>query len=78
MTIKEMAFKIEDLENQAEKINSFQNTLFEAIYKGDNAVSTYKWAFVAFGDLTHDMLKQLTELTNDVFELLRNEKKGAV
>lgn len=72
MSMKEMVFKIEKLSNEMEKVHSLQNTLFEAIYKGDNDVSIYEWAFVALGDLTFSTLGELTELTNKAFELLRN------
>ena len=68
-TVKEMAYKIEDLRNDAEKINSLQNALFEAIYKGDIAISAYEWAFVAFGELTYSLLNELAELENEAFEL---------
>ena len=34
MTVKEIAFEIENLQIEAEKVNSFQNALFSAIYEG--------------------------------------------
>ena len=57
MTVKEIAFEIENLQIEAEKVNSFQNALFEAIYGGNNAPETYEWAFVALGDYTPSATK---------------------
>lgn len=75
MSVKEMAFRIEDLENQAMKIHSLQNALFEAIYNGNNAVKTYEWVFVVLGELTLDMREEMKVLTNNAFNLINNEKK---
>lgn len=74
-TVKEMAYKIEDLRNDAEKINSLQNTLFAAIYKGGFAISTYEWAFVALGELTYSLLNELAELENEAFELIKTTQE---
>ena len=76
LTVKEMAHKIEDLRIDAEKIDSLQNTLFAAIYRGDFAVNTYEWAFVAFGELTYSLLNELAELENEAFESIETNKEG--
>ena len=62
MAIKELAPRVELLENEARKINSLQSALFDAIFSGPSAVSTYEWAFVVFGDLTFALSKSLGKL----------------
>lgn len=76
MTVKEIAYKIEDLQIKVEKINSLQNALFTAIYNESNAENTYEWAFVAFGDMTHSLKNELKNVTDELFEIFRNEKGG--
>lgn len=75
MTVKEIAYELEALQIEAEKVNSFQNALFEAIYRGDNAPETYEWAFVALGDYTFSLKNRLDEATKELFEIMRAEKK---
>lgn len=74
MTVKEIAFEIENLQIDAEKVNSFQNALFEAIYRGDNAPETYELAFVALGDYTFSLKNKLDKVTKELFEIMRTEK----
>lgn len=75
MTMKEIAFEIENLQIEAEKVNSFQNALFSAIYEGENAPATYEWAFVALGDYTFSLKNRLNEVTEELFRIVRTEKK---
>lgn len=75
MTVKEIAFEIENLQIEAEKVNSFQNALFSAIYEGKNAPATYEWAFVALGDYTFSLKNRLNEVTEELFRIVRTEKK---
>lgn len=75
MTVKEIAFEIENLQIEAEKVNSFQNALFSAIYEGKNAPTTYEWAFVALGDYTFSLKNKLNEVTEELFRIVRTEKK---
>ncbi|MDO4307226.1 MAG: hypothetical protein Q4C77_10345 [Eubacteriales bacterium] len=76
MTIKEIAYKVEDLRIEAEKINSLQNALFTAIYSESNAISTYEWAFVVLDDMTHSLKDELKIVTNELFAIFRGEKGG--
>ena len=78
MTVKEIAFEIESLQIEAEKVNSFQNALFSAIYEGKNAPETYEWAFVALGDYMFSLKNRLNEVTNELFRIIRAEKKEVV
>ena len=75
MSQKEMAYKIEELQNEAMKIHSLQVALFEAIYNGNNALTTYEWAFIALLDLTFMVRNKLEELSNTAFENLKKDVK---
>lgn len=75
MTIKEIAYKIEGLQIAAEKVNSLQNALFSAIYDGSCAPETYEWAFVALGDITLVLKNELDDVTKELFEIIRAERK---
>lgn len=74
MTVKEIAYKIEELQIAAEKVNSLQNTLFSAIYDGSFAPETYEWAFVVLGDITHALKNELNDVTKELFDLMRAER----
>lgn len=76
MSVKKIAYELENLQNETEKIDSLQNALFEAIYNGNNAPETYEWAFVLLGDLTHEVKNRLDEVGKELFEIMRSEQKG--
>ena len=73
MALKEIAFKIEDLVVEAEKIESMQKALWQAIWRGDLAECEYEWAFVVFGDLTFALKNNLQTLSDEVFKTLKGE-----
>lgn len=75
MTVKEIAYKIEELQIAAEKVNSLQNALFSAIFDGNYAPETYEWAFVALGDITHALKNELNDVTKELFNIMRVERK---
>ncbi len=77
MSQKEMAYKIEKLQTDAERIHSLQNTLFSAIFRQEEfSVSTFEWAFVLLGEMTMSTLEELKELTDCAFENLRKGEKN--
>lgn len=75
MTIKELAFRVEDLQNKAAMINSMQNALFAGIYRGNLAPKTYEWAFVAFGHITFDLAAEMESLVDELFAALKSGKQ---
>ena len=75
MTVKEVAYKIEELQTVAEKVNSLQSALFSAIYHGELATSSYEWAFIALGDITHALKNELDEVAKELFDIMRDERK---
>lgn len=70
MSIKEIAFKLEELQITAEKVNDLQTVLWQAIYRGDIAPESYEWAFMVLGDLTHELKDELSVMMKKVFEKL--------
>ena len=78
MTMKEMAFEIENLQNRAEIIHSQQNALYAAIYlQNEFSYQNYDWALVALGEMTKELEDRLRELTTAVFDYLRKEQGDA-
>lgn len=76
MSQKEIAYKIEELQIKAEKIDSLQAALFTAVFRQEDfAVETYEWAFVLLADMTAGMKNELEELTNRAFENFRRGEK---
>lgn len=77
MTIKEIAFKVEELQVQSKKVDSLSTALFSAIYGGDFSADSYEWAFVLLRDVTHDLAEQLNKMTEELFEIIKTEKECA-
>lgn len=74
MSIKEIAFKLEELQITAEKVNDLQTVLWQAIYRGDITPESYEWAFMVLGDLTHELKNELSVVMHQAFEKLGAEK----
>lgn len=69
MEMKEIAFKIEELQVKAEKISSLETALFEAIYTSKlYPLETYESAFILFGEIIFNLKNELTELKESVFD----------
>ena len=74
MSQKEMAYRIEELRFNAERIHSLQNSLFAAIFhQKEFSVGDFEWAFVLLGEMTMDALEELKVLTNCAFENFRKD-----
>lgn len=78
MTMKEIAYRIEALQVEAEKIDSVQKAIFAAIYQQTcYAKEDYEWAFVAFSELTFDLKNELKELKDKAFESFRQGRRDS-
>lgn len=76
MSQKEMAFKIEELANKAERIFSLQNALYAVFYyQEDWSIKDFQGAFILLAELTCGMLDGLEELTKNAFDNLRKDEK---
>lgn len=76
MTIKDIAFRIEELQIDAERIDSLHLAVTEAVFNGNNAIDAYEWAFNAIGNMTFNMRKELGKLTDEAFDILKADSKG--
>lgn len=74
MSIKEIAFKLEELQITAEKVDGLQIVLWQAIYRGNIAPESYEWAFMVLGDLTYELKNELSVVMHQAFEKLGAEK----
>lgn len=73
MSIKELAFKVEDMSYDAREVNSMQEVLFQAIFRGEPTPEPYEWAFGAFGKMTESMFEKLEVLREEMFELISDD-----
>jgi len=74
MTLKDIAYKLEEIWIEAEKVDSLQIAIFQAIYKGEHNPDVYEWAFNALGDRTFSLQASLEKIVDEIFELLRKER----
>lgn len=74
MATKEIAYKIEKLQTDAEKINSITEALFVALYRQDEyGKEEYEWAFISLSEMTMKLRDDLEKLTNEAFDSYRKE-----
>lgn len=77
MSQKEIAFKIEELVNKAETVDSLQNILLTAFCNPEGySAGAFEWTFMLLGSLTGDLLGELKELTKNEFYDLRKDDKN--
>ncbi len=76
MTQNDIAFRMDELRNDVEKVDSLQKVLLEVIFQRQDmfALDECEWAFVLLGDLTFKLKNELTELTDAAF---KNMREGA-
>lgn len=74
MSIKEIAYKIEKLQTDAEKIKGINEALFAALYRQDEyGKEEYEWAFISLSEMIMNLRDDLEELTNVAFDICRKE-----
>lgn len=73
MSQKEMAFRIEELRNSAEKLCSLQDALYAAFYhcQKELAVNDLEGAFLVMEDIAFDVMNGLNDLTKSAFDNLK-------
>ncbi len=77
MTVKEIAFKLEDLQVKSWALNSLTLAVHDAIIEGPNATSNFEGALHVLTCMTHELEGEMKELSDALFEVIRTEKKGA-
>ncbi len=69
MSVKKIAFELEELQTKAEKVDGLQDVLFRALDKNDWNQETYEWAFMVLGDLTRELKSELNIMVNKLLAL---------
>ena len=73
MELKKIAFELEDLQCEAEKVESLHLALIVAVYNGSYDLKEYEWAFQAVNELIHGLTEGLAALVKCSFEEMKRE-----
>jgi len=76
MTVKEIAFKLEELQFKAWALNSLTLAVHDAIVEGPNDAGNFDGALHVLTCMTHELEGEMKELSDALFEVIRAEKKG--
>lgn len=77
MTVKEIAFRLEELQIKSWALNSLTLAVRDAIVEGYNAESNFGGALHALSCMTSELEGEVKELSDALFEIVRAEKEGA-
>lgn len=75
MTVKEITFKLEDLQVKAWTLSSLTLAVSDAITAGPNDASNFEGALHVLTTMTHELEGEMKELSDALFEIIRAEKK---
>lgn len=75
MTVKEIAFKLEDLQVKSWALNSLTLAVHDAIVEGPNDVSSFDGALHMLTVMTHELEGEMKELSDALFDAIRTEQK---
>lgn len=75
MTVKEMAFALEQVEIKAWVLSSLALAVNDAIIEGPNSANNFDGALHMVCELTKEMDDELKKISKDAFEIMRKEKK---
>lgn len=78
MTVKEIAFKQEELQIKAWALSSLAFAVNDAIIEGPNAASNFEGALHVLLYLARELEGEMKELSDALFEIIRVEKKEVV
>ena len=76
VTLKEIAFKLEDLQTKSWALNSLTLAVHDAIVEGPNETSNFDGALHVLTCMAHELEGKMKELSDALFEVVRAEKKG--
>lgn len=76
MTVKEIAFKLEDLQVKSWALNSLALAVRDAIVEGPNVTSSFDGALHVLTCMTSELEGEMDVLCKALFEVIRAEKKG--
>lgn len=68
-----LAFKIEEMQIEAEMLRSATLAAYESIYHGNTDHAEFEGALHAVFLMSHDHMKRLEKLTDEAYKLQRKE-----
>lgn len=75
MTLKEITFKLEELQMKSWTLNSLTLAVNDAITEGPNAASNFYGALHALTCMTYEIEQEMKILSDALFKIMRDEKK---
>lgn len=75
MTVKEIAFQLENVQTKLWALNSLTLAVNDAIVEGPNTASNFHGALHILTCMTHELEQEVNVLTKELFEIMRAEKK---
>lgn len=69
----DIAYKIEEMQNEAETVSSLILAIYEAIYNSSVDYERFEWAFNAVSCIAQAHMEHMKSLTNEAFALLKKE-----
>lgn len=78
MTIKQITFKMEELQQKSWELNGLTLAIHDAIVGEANHVNNFDGALFALTRMTYELESEMKELSDALFDLIRAEKKGVV
>lgn len=77
MTVKEIAFRLEELQIKSWALSSLTLAVHDAIIEGPNDASNFEGALHVLTVMTHELEGEMKELSDALFEIIRAEKEVA-
>jgi len=77
MTVKEIAFGLEELQIKAWTLSSLTLAVRDAIVEGPNSADNFDGALHVLTCMTSELEGEMKELSNALFDVIRAGKKGA-
>ncbi len=78
MTVKEMAYALEQVKIKAWTLSSLTLAVNDAIVEGPNDANNFDGALHMVCELTKEVEKELKKISEDAFEIIKNESREKV
>ena len=75
MTVKEIAFKLEELQIKSWVLNSLTLAVHDAIVDGPNDASSFDGALHMLTRMTHELEQEMDTLCRALFEAIKTDQK---
>lgn len=78
MIVKEIAFRLEEVQTKLWSLNSLTLAINDAIVEGPNAASNFHGALHILTCMTHELEQEVDMLTKKLFEVIKEGKEREV